>query len=201
MNSKDEKILYAKNFEGVTSVTEVNDNNLIVATSKPEQFSKYYSEPIITVKTTFDGEMYNINICDERLLYSSLLAWRNLDLTSLFQRDHEIIYDQTYGKMEFAERENYLYTLKVAKELLNKKTYYVGELYDVINKMINYNEFKRFSTKSENKLSEEFFKDNYIPLVSKTSSITGYPKDIEEFNKGRIIYNPQKMLRKYYKKK
>lgn len=200
MSNVTEKINYAKSFDCITSITDSN-NNLIVGTSKPEQFIKYYNEPIVNFKTSFDGEEYNVKVCDERLIYSSLLAWRDLRLTSLFQRDHEIIYDNTYGKMEFAERENYLYTLKMAKMILDKRNYSVEELYDVINKMINYKEFKRFSPKEDNKLSEEFFKENYVPLISKTSSVSGYPKDIEEFNNGKIIYNPQKMLRKYYKKK
>lgn len=196
-----EKINYVKNFDGITSVTETN-NTLIAGTRSPEQFSKYYEEPIVTFKTIFDDKEYDVKICDERLLYSSLFAWRDLRLTSLFQGDHTIIYDGSYGKMELAERENYLYTLKVAKVLLGKGNYHVNELYDVINKMINYKEFKMFSPKEENKLSEEFFNEVYVPLVSCTGDVSGYPRDIMEFNNGRpIITSAQKVLKKYYKNK
>ena len=196
-----EKIFYAKDFDSVTSVTDAN-NNLIIGTSNPQQFSKYFDEPIVTFKTSFDGEAYNIKVCDERLLYSSLFAWRDLRLTSLFQGDHEIIYDESHGKLECAERENYLYTLKVAKLLLNKANYNMEELYEIINKMINYEEYKLFSKKSgKKKLSEDFFEEIYVPLVSKTNEVVGYPLDIQDFGYKKTIASPQKMLIKYYKKK
>ena len=57
-----------------------------------------------------NNTFYNVFICDEKMLYSSLFAWRDLELTSVFQGDHEIIYDNTYGKLETAENTNYIYT-------------------------------------------------------------------------------------------
>ena len=193
-----EKINYIKNFDGITSVTEAG-NVLVAGTSKPFQFKKNIDEPIVTFKTNFDDKKYDVKICDERLLYSSLFAWRDLRLTSLFQGDHDIIYDGTHGKMELAERTNYLYTLKAAKVLLGKRNYYVGELYDVINRMINYRNLKFIG---DNKLSQEFFEEVYVPLVSCTEELSGFPKDVEEFNNNKsIITNAQKVLKKYYKNK
>ena len=193
-----EKINYIKNFDGITSITEAG-NVLVAGTSNPEQFKNYYDQPIVNFKTCFDDKEYDVKVCDERLLYSSLFAWRDLRLTSLFQGDHDIIYDGTHGKMELAERTNYLYTLKVAKVLLGKSNYYVGELYDVINNMINY---KNIRSIGDNKLSEDFFKEVYIPLVYCTREVSGFPKDIEESNSNkRMINNTQKVLKKYYKNK
>jgi len=195
-----EKINYMKNFDGITSITETN-NSLIAGTKYPEQFEKFTDDPIVSFKTIFDRKTYDIKICDERLLYSSLFAWRDLKLTSLFQGDHEIIYNDTLGKMELAERCNYIYTLKCAKALLGKKVYNVYELHDVINKMINYNEFKFFSDKEEDKLSKDFFEEVYVPLISSTGELVGYPKDVMEFNKKINNNNAQKVLKKYYRKK
>ena len=192
-----EKINYVKNFDGITSITEAN-NVLVAGTKRPEQFFNY-NEPIVTFKTTFDDKKYDVRICDERLLYSSLFAWRDLRLTSLFQGDHEIIYDGTYGKMELAERNNYLYTLKVAKVLLGKNDYNVDELYDVINNMINY---KELNNNEGNTLSQDFFDEIYIPLISNIGEVSGYPKDVVEFNNNKpIITGAQKVLKKYYKNK
>ena len=189
MPNIDEKLFYSKLIDGVTTVTDTG-SSLVIGTNEPKEL-------FTSRKTKFDGVEYNINICDERLLYSSLFAWRDLRLTTLFQGDHEIIYDNTYGKMELAERINYLNTLKVAIDLLNKNVFYCGELFDVINKMINYN---KFSLKKEKKLSEEYFKDRYVPLLFNIDEVD-YPLDILDFNKSRNINNPQKMLKKYYKNK
>ena len=141
MSIDSDKLVYTEHFEGVTSITDTG-KVLIVGSSKPEQFALYDAESIFDFKTTFDNKNYLVSVCDERIIYSSLFAWKNLKYTSLFQRDHNIIYDDTNGKMELAERTNYLNTLKVARDLLNKSNYDIYELYDVINKMINYKQFK-----------------------------------------------------------
>ncbi len=210
MTKEKEIMNYINHFEKVRSVTEA-DNKLLVATANPNQFVNPTSDPIFTFKTTFDHDMYTIHVCDERLLYSSLLAWRDLRLTSLFQGDHEVIYDNTYGKLEFAERENYISTLRVAQALLSKNVYYVGELYEMINRMIEYQSFKPFGKVTDKKLSEEFFRENYLPLLPKAYNkktgendimdIREYPKDIREFANTDRIKNPEKVLRRYYKKK
>lgn len=194
-----DKLVYTEHFEGVTSITDTG-KVLIIGSSRPEQFSLYNAQSIFEFKTTFDNKSYSVNVCDEKIIYSSLFAWKDLKYTSLFQRDHKIIYDDTNGKMELAERTNYLNTLKVARDLLNKSNYDIYELYYVINKMINYKEFKLLSEKEEYKLSQDFFNKYYIPLISESSRVD-YPKDILEFNKNRKINNPQKLLKKYYKSK
>ena len=199
MSINKEKLVYIEHFDAVTSITDTG-NILVIGSSKPEQFSKFDVDSVFEFKTTFDNKSYLVSVCDDKIIYSSLLAWRNLKYTSLFQEDHEIIYDDTHGKMKFAERTNYLYTLKVARELLNKKNYNIYELYDVINKMINYKEFKILSEKGEYKLSKDFFEKYYVPLISYSSRVE-YPKDILEFNKNREINNPQKLLKKYYRNK
>ena len=193
MSDNKEKLLFAKQFDGLSSITDTGDH-LIVTTHNLNS-----SEPIITYKTKFDDNDYIINLCDEDFLYRALIDWRNLSLVSFFQMDHDIIYDDTFGMLEKAQNINYLNTLKVAKELLNKNVYYIGELYNVINKMINYKDIK-WLIKENNRLSEDFFKKVYIPLSSKSNDLE-FPIDILEFNNNKKINNPQKLLKKYYRKK
>ncbi len=198
--------------DAITSVTQVPNNTLVIATSNNKQWPELEKGQIFSYVYTFGDERYKVNLVDERLLYSSLFAWRDLELTRLFQGDNETVIDDSYGKLALAKKENYINTLKVAKALLNKKVYYIGELYDEINKIIDYPSFKLLTPRNkENALSEEFFTEEYVPLINSSHNrlnrttgnldIRDYPKDIVDFVGEDSIKNPQKVLRKYYKKK
>ena len=78
--------------------------------------------------------------------------------------------------------------------------------------MIDYKEqFKLFHKKGEPKLSEDFFKKVYEPLISSAQNkynkedgsliISSYPLDIQEELKSAEIRHPEKKIKKYYRKK
>ena len=128
--------------------------------------------------------------------YSLVFSARNLvdkNMVAIKIQDKH----QIFGNLE--KEAYYLYTLKVAKVLLGKNDYNVDELYDVINNMINY---KELNNNEGNTLSQEFFDEIYIPLISNIGEVSGYPKDVIEFNNNKpIITGAQKVLKKYYKNK
>ena len=202
---------HANFFTDITSVTKSADKNLILGTTNLSQFTDLEEKKKVDYLFHIGDDRYKVHLVDERLLYSSLFAWRDLSLTSLFQRDNETILDNTHGKLECAKEENYLNTLRVAKALLEKNNYYIGDLYEIINKMIEYQSFRPFASKEHDYLSEEFFKEVYAPLISratlrsdlvtKETDISNFPKDIQEFSKSDMVRYPKKLIKKYYRNK
>ena len=208
----DEIVEHSNFFADVSSVTKCRDNNLVISTSNLAQVTGLDKDKKFVYNFHIGDEVYRVHLIDERLLFSSLFAWRDLSYTSLFQSDNETVVDNTHGRFELAKKENYLSTIKVGEALLGKKVYYVGELYDTINRMIDYKEqFKLFHKKGEPKLSEDFFKKVYEPLISSAQNkynkedgsliISSYPLDIQEELKSAEIRHPEKVLKKYYRKK
>ena len=199
-------------FTDISSVTKCRDNNLVISTSNLTQKTDLDKDKKFIYKFHIGDELYRIHLVDERLLFSSLFAWRDLSYTSLFQSDNETIVDNTHGRFELAKKENYLSTIKVGGALLGEKVYYIGDLYDTINRMIDYKEqFKLFHKKGEPKLSEDFFKEVYEPLISTAHNkynkengnliISSYPLGIQDELKTKEIRHPEKVLAKYYRKK
>lgn len=213
MDNKEKELLekHASYYTNVSSVTKAHDN-LIIATSKLDQFQGLAQDHKATYNYYMTHDLnYSVIIVDEKLLYSSLFAWRDLELTKLFQGDNETIIDDTYGKFAMAKEVNYINTLRAAKELLEDKHYYnVCELYEIINKMIDYPSFKPFVKRNGNGLSEEFFDEIYLPLISEANTkkddlgyyiLSDYPKDIVDTVGKEKTKNVGKVLKKYYKKK
>ena len=202
---------HASYYTDVSTVTKAHDN-IIISTSKLDQFQGLAKDHKATYRYNMNNDTeYRVTIVDERLLYSSLFAWRDLELTRLFQGDNETIIDDTYGKFRLAKEVNYINTLRAAKELLKDKHYYnVSELYDLINKIIDYPSFKPFVKRNGDGLSEEFFDDVYLPLIDKANTkqdslgyydLRDYPKDIIDTIGKDKTKNVEKVLKKYYKKK